>query len=100
MKLFKNSLVAKYNDMDVIYECILKEGLELNCKIKQILKKPNIVYKIKGEKILHICLDKTISDSTITTLNFSSEDIFVCLDIALTDSQKTNISMTCKLRIL
>ena len=98
MKLFENPLIPKYKDMDVIYECIIKEGLDLNSRIAQIMTKPNTVYKVMGEKTFYVCLDKTIKETTITDLNLSNDDMFVCVDAALDDSQKTNIAMVCRLK--
>ena len=98
MTLFENPLVSEYKDIDVIYECIIKEGFDLNSKIIKTITKPNIVYKITGEKMFYICLDKIIKKQTITELNLSSKDLFICLDSSLDDSQKTNISMMCKLK--
>ena len=98
MKLFENPLISKYRDIDVIYECIIKEGFDLNSKIEKITIKPNIIYKVIGEKSFHICLDKIIKMKTVKDLNLLTDDVFICLDSALNDSSKTNISMTYKLK--
>ena len=98
MRLFENPLISKYRDVDVIYECIIKEGLDLNSKIEKIMTKPNMVYRITDDRMFYICLDKTVTKQTVTDLNLSNNDTFVCIDAALDDSQKTNISMMCRLK--
>jgi adenine-specific DNA-methyltransferase len=40
---------------------------------------------------LYICLDETIQSATIELLSMEKEDIFVCLDSALSDELKARV---------
>ena len=98
MNLFKTPLITGYQEINVIYECIIKEGLSLNSIVKKAFSNPNTVYQIVDKRNFYICLDKNIKMSSIEKLSLSNDDIFICLEAALNDAQKKNISMICKLR--
>ena len=90
MKIFESPLVSQYNDIDVIYECIIKEGLELNAKIEKLYTKQNTIYKVADEESsFYICLDKSIQDGAIKKVKITGDDTFICIDTSLNDSQKT-----------
>ncbi len=100
IKLFENPLVKGYKDINVIYECMLKEGLDLNNSIEKVSTDLNTIYRITGKRKFCICLDKSIKQQSVDSMDLSSEDTFVCIDAALDDSQKKNISMICKLKTM
>ena len=100
LKLFENPLIDKAKEMDIIYECIIKEGLDLNSKIEKVSIKSNKVHKVTGNRIFYICLDEIIYNQTLKDLPLSDEVLFICLDSALDDSQKKNIAMTCRLKTI
>jgi len=101
MKLFESPLIEKYKDQDIIYECIIKEGFSLNSKIEKLDVKSNKIYKVSdGKQIFYITFDKSITSEFITELNFSKNDTLICIDASLDDSQKTNLSKQCNLKIL
>ena len=100
IKLFESPLIEKYKDKDVIYECIIKEGYSLNSIIEKINNKSNTVYKITDdEKSFYICLDKVIHN-IIEETKITSNDILICIDKALGDSKKINLSKQCILKTL
>ena len=101
LTLFEDPLVENYKDIDVIYEIILKEGYSLNSKIEEHSQKPNKIYKvIDDEFFFYVTLDKKLNEKTISELKLDKNVMFVCLDSALDDSQKTNLDKLCKLKII
>ncbi|MHB8603285.1 MAG: site-specific DNA-methyltransferase [Nitrosotalea sp.] len=101
MKLFESPLISKYTDQNVIFECIIKEGYNLNSKIEKLNLKSNILYKvIDDDNFFYITLDKKIMNETLDVLNLTKDDIFICIDAALSDSSKANLSKQCQLKTL
>jgi adenine-specific DNA-methyltransferase len=101
LKLFEEPLIEKYSDNDVLYEIILKEGYSLNSKIEEFLNNPNKIYKVIDRDIFfYITLDQKLDQKSIEKLNLDKNIMFVCLDSALDDSQKTNLDLQCKLRVI
>ena len=101
MKLFESSLISEYKDEDVIYECIIKEGFDLNSKVKSIDISTNRIYKISdNEKIFYLTMDKSIKPETIDSLNLTKNDTLICIDAALDDSKKANLSKQCVLKTM
>jgi len=101
LQLFKTPLIFGYNNEDVIYECIIKEGYGLNSKIEKTEIKSNKVYKVTdGNLFFYISLDQEIKDKTIDELKLKKENMFICLDEALNDSKKKNLSIQCNLKTI
>ncbi|GEM_PF-5902235 len=48
----------------------------------------------------YICLDDDVQDTTLDALPLDKDVAFVCLDTALDDSQKVNLSMQCLLKVI
>jgi adenine-specific DNA-methyltransferase len=98
LTLFNEPLIDNYDDVDVIYEVILKEGYSLNSIIEKILDSPNKIYKVTDEDIFfYITLDQELNPQSIEKLDLSENTMFVCLDSSLNDSLKTNLDQQCKL---
>ncbi|MBL7002313.1 MAG: site-specific DNA-methyltransferase, partial [Nitrosopumilus sp.] len=101
LKLFEDPLIKNYNDIDVLYEIILKEGYSLNSKIETFREKPNKIYKVSDDEFFfYVTLDKKLDEKSIQNLNLDQNTMFVCLDSALDDSQKTNLNKLCKLKMI
>ena len=101
LKLFEEPLVENYKDIDVIYEIIIKEGYALNSEITEISVKPNKIYKVSDDEFFfYATLDENIDEKSLDTLNLTKNIMFVCLDSAISDSQKTNLDKLCKLRTI
>ena len=101
MKLFESPLISGCKDEDVIYECIIKEGFNLNSKIEPMNIKSNKVYKISDdERMFYLTLDKSIKSKTTEELDLTKEETLICLDASLDDSQKTNLSKQYNLKTL
>jgi len=101
LELFKTPLISGYKNDDVIYECIIKEGYSLNSKIEKTDVKSNKVFKVTdGDLFFYISLDQEIKDNTIDELKLKKENMFICLDEALNDSNKKNLSIQCNLKTI
>jgi hypothetical protein len=98
-------LVHGWRNIDVVYEVILKEGLNLNSKIKEIkIKNNNFYYAQDVEQGLdfYISLDDKIDKETIEEIrNIKCKDkIFIFLDNALTDDDKINLASSVRLKVI
>lgn len=103
IKAKQESLFSGENSLDIIYENILKEGFSLNAKVeKRKLGKNNIYIATDGERMLHICLDKKIETETTKELTGRAfkDRIFICLDKALDDTGKANLSLNLELKTI
>lgn len=101
MRFFQNSLIEGCKKVDVIYECILKEGYNLNSKVETLDISSNRVYKIYDkDTYFYICLDYEINDEIVAELNLNKNTLFICLDEALNDNNKINLALQCNLKTI
>lgn len=101
MIIFKNPLIDGYNEIDVVYECIIKEGFDINSKIENFQINNNKFFKvIDDDFVAYINLDREISDQNLDELKLKNENLFICLDEALSDSKKINLAMQCILKTI
>ena len=101
LDLFKSPLVNGTKDINLIYECAIKEGLNLNSNIALMDIKGNKIYRVSDDvQSFYICLDDDIKKESMDKLDLKKDDLFICLDNALNDSKKTNISLQCKLKTI
>ena len=102
----KTKQAALFGDADelaVVYENIIKEGLSLNSKITEQKIGKNSVYFVDGDKQqLLVCLDKKIDDKTVSELTGGSYKgkTFICLDNALDDTSKANLGLNVELKTI
>ena len=97
--LFNNlsdPLIQGWKKEDLLSEILLIEGFPLTSKITYLedhLK--NEVYRVSAPDFcahdLFVCLDETIHPATVELLTMEKEDIFVCLDSALSDELKARV---------
>ncbi|MFH0771438.1 MAG: site-specific DNA-methyltransferase [Candidatus Omnitrophota bacterium] len=116
-KTQKELFPAKINELDIIYENIIKEGLSLNAKIEEVkIGRPesrglpsnrqshkSTAYKVSDtEREIYISLDEKLSASAIEALKDKEykEKIFICFDGALGDSDKANLSLNVTLKTI
>ena len=100
-ELFSKPLVDGYDDTDVIYEVIVKEGYGLNSRIEKVDVSTNMVYRVTDDNSsFFITLDAKIDAKTLDGLDLSKDTTLVCIDDSLDDSQKNNISMRCNLKTI
>lgn len=97
--LFKDyeiPLIDGWKPENLLVEVMLQDGFPLDSKTTELKEhKKNAVTLVKSDYCEHtllVCFDKKIYQETINSLNMQGEDIFVCLDSALTDEQKLTLS--------
>ena len=98
-------LVFDWKEIDVIYEVMLKEGLNLNSKIEKIKIKDDEFYYVKDEVQdldFYISLKDKFTPDTIEEIRTTKYKgkMFVFLDKALTDSDKINLSAFVRLKVI
>jgi len=97
--LFDNmsdSLMQGWKKENLISELLLLEGFPLTSDVTYLEDyRDNEVYNISAldwcTHELYICLDAEIHNNTIKHLEMDEDDIFICLDSALTDELKVRI---------
>jgi adenine-specific DNA-methyltransferase len=91
------------NQIDVVFENIIKEGFSLNSKISEVKIGNNNVFVVEdgGRKLL-ICLDRKVDNSTIKILTGSEykNQVFICIDQALDDTDKANLGLSLELKTI
>ena len=101
---FETPLGPGWDPAALLTEIILIEGFPLDSTTAhQSQITSNYVERITSDFHQHrlfICLDPTISKETITQLPLDPDDIFVCLDTALTDQAKLRLSDAGNLHVI
>ncbi|MBN1119095.1 MAG: site-specific DNA-methyltransferase [Bacteroidales bacterium] len=97
--LFDNSqspLADNWKPEKLLAEILLIEGFPLDSKLEQVTGiKKNKVIKVTSdfhEHSLIFCLDSEMAGDTIKQLNLTGDDIFICLDNAVTDQDKVRLA--------
>jgi adenine-specific DNA-methyltransferase len=117
LSFFDRGMEEGADPRHVIYEVTLKEGYSLNSSIEPLEIESNRVYQVTDEErrevpgtseepvtlepaYFYICLDDTVHQATVDALSLDKETVFICLDTALDDSQKVNLSLQCLLKVI
>jgi len=104
--LFVNQpLVPGWKEIDVVYEVMLKEGFNLNSRIEKVKIKDDDFYHVRDEEQdleFYISLKDNFASETIEEIRTSKYKgkMFVFLDMALTDSDKINLSAFVRLKVI
>jgi len=98
-------LMAGYQELDVAYEVLLKEGSDLNSNINRETIGTNNFFHIVDnyhKQELFLCLDRHITAETVATLCTKPyvNQVFVFLDSALSDSDKMNLKNSARLKVI
>lgn len=97
-------LVKGWKPENLFSEILLLQGFPLDSQINPLNEvKTNSVQKVTSEFVAHplyVCLDKKIKPETVEKIKLGSEDIFVCLDSALSDESKIALADRCNLQII
>jgi adenine-specific DNA-methyltransferase len=92
---YESSLVDNWEPENLFSEILLLEGFPLDSKVETIETiKKNKVQKVTSdfcEHALFISLDKKVEEETIKDLKLGNNDIFICLDHAVTDQDKARL---------
>jgi adenine-specific DNA-methyltransferase len=93
---FESPLIENWKEEDLLTEILLMEGFPLDSSIRTDSQhKKNTVKLVASDYCEHrlvVCLDTKVSPESITTLRLQENDIFICLDSAITDEQKLTLS--------
>ena len=99
-----NPLVGDWVLDNVIYEIAIKEGYQLNSLIEQVKGiDQNTIFRVSSadqKHVFYICLDEELFQDDIDKLGLSTDDLFVCFDHALDDTQAANLSLQCRLKTI
>ena len=97
-------LVDGWQPENLLTEILLLQGFPLDSKVRSLPEfKGNDVQQVTSDFVTHplyLCLDKKIKPETVSKLKLSSEDIFVCLDSALSDEAKVKLADQCNLKVI
>lgn len=97
-------LVDKWSSDSFLTEVLLLQGFPLDARVEvQTNYKKNDVRLVTSEHMHHrlwICLDRKIHDVTLAALSPKADDVFVCLDAALSDEAKLRIADRCTLETI
>ena len=101
-KLFLDKpLTDNYKEEDVVYEILLKEGFNLHSVVTTEKKDSLTYYQIlDGERKMIVSFAPKITQKDIDSLKLLPDTTFVCLDSAIDDTTKVNISRALKLKVI
>ncbi|HEQ71809.1 MAG TPA: hypothetical protein ENN69_04905, partial [Spirochaetia bacterium] len=92
----KTPLLPNWKPDNLLTEIMLMEGFPLDSRISNLKGiSKNKVHLIESESCGHrllVCLDEKVYSETIKALDLADRDIFVCLDTAVTDTDKARLS--------
>ena len=92
----QNPLRESFTKEGLLTEIILIEGFALCSTVSKMDEmKSNTIRKIASEYCQHallVCLDEKIEKETIAGLQFGKNDIFICLDSAISTEDKLRLS--------
>jgi adenine-specific DNA-methyltransferase len=92
---FETPLKNGWKPNDLITEIMLIEGFPLDSELREVSNyyKNNIIIVQSNllEYRLFICLDKKIDNKTIEELSLDGNDVFVCIENALSDQAKIRL---------
>ena len=99
-----DALREGWREEDVLYEVALKEGYPLDSTIARVAGlATNTVFRIAapdGSQMLHVCLDAELVPRDIERLGLSKDSVFICRDVALTDTLAANLALQCRLKTI
>ena len=105
--VFENAaspLVDGWEPEKVLTEVQLLEGFPLDSRVTELEEhKKNKVLLVESDACAHrllVCLDMKIKDDTLERLKMEPDDVFACLDSALTDEAKVRLGDLGNLRVI
>lgn len=99
LQLQTSALDKNASNEQVLYELIIKEGFTPNANVKQVENDGRNFFEItEGELLIYVTLEDELNEDNIRGLHLDSETTLVCLDSALSDTVKDNISRLCNLK--
>jgi len=94
MELFVNNVKDGTNPEDILYELILKSGLDLNVPVEAKKANGKNYYKLDGGKLI-VCLEEKITQGLVDKILAEKPEKCICLDRAFAgnDQLKTNTAL-------
>ncbi len=102
-KAKQKKLFDESDDMSLVYENIVKEGLSLNSKVTKVTVGKNNAYQVvDGEQQLLICLEDKLASETVKELTDKEhkDRIFICLESSLDDTTAANLALNLDLKTI
>ena len=102
-KAKQKKLFDESDDMSLVYENIVKEGLSLNSKVTKVTVGKNSAYHVvDGEQQLLICLEDKLAPETVKELTdkANKDRIFICLESSLDDTIAANLALNLDLKTI
>lgn len=104
MGLFVDPLVDGWRGEDVLWEVAVKEGYALHSRVEQLDDvAQNTVWRVTDpdkQQSFMLCLDHEMQEATVAALHLAADDLFICRDIALTDTLAANLALQCRLKTI
>jgi adenine-specific DNA-methyltransferase len=96
-------LIQRHDPEAVIWEVAIKEGFALTSRVKTAAVAGHMVYRVDDPdhgQYFHICLDDKVVPELAAALGLDKANLFVCRDLALTDSAAANLALQCRLKTI
>ena len=103
MELFQDPLVEGWTVEGVLTEIALKHGLSLAFSVEDVdlpdAKVLRLVDLERGQSI-YVSLDAHLDLDSLSGLDLSADDVFICRDAALDDETAANLALQCRLETI
>ncbi len=100
----ESPLVEEWDPQALLSEVMLLEGFPLDSRGRPLPEfNHNRVQEVASDFCQHrlyVCLDETIAPDTVAAVQLRAEDVFVCLDSALSDEAKITLSDRCNVKVI
>lgn len=106
MGLFVDPPINGWQPEAVIWEVAVKEGYALQARVEQLADvAQNTVYRVTDpdpdkEQSFLICLEQELQETTVRLLRLAPDDLFICRDIAPSDTLAANLALQCRLKTI
>jgi adenine-specific DNA-methyltransferase len=98
------SLVDGWIPNHLLAEVTLLQGFPLDSRLTPLTQlAENEIVLVESEMCAHrlfVCLDERLTGHTIANLKLGSDDLFACMDSALTDQDKARLADACNLLVI
>lgn len=97
-------LVEGWRPTNLLIEILLLQGFPLDSRLRPLPEfLHNQVQEVTSDFCQHhlyVCLDTAIQSETVDAIRLRPEDVFVCLDSALSDEAKIILADRCNLKVI
>ncbi|MBC7766712.1 site-specific DNA-methyltransferase [Arenimonas sp.] len=96
----ESPLVDDFISENVVYEIALKEGFNLSADLKQDKGNLKAYMLHDDERRLFVTFSDKVTKEKVLELKLSQDDVFVCLDSAMSDTEKVNVGKIINLKVI